>query len=129
MTTIQFVIQHYEYRSYNCEGAIAIRNPEVVVVTIGPSIAQEQLPTALALGADRSILVGIYEEQSSLIGYPRAPSPPGGIIAINKDEEAPIILVAGCGLVADLFEGVLELTGLRHGQAGRCQCRAPGARL
>jgi electron transfer flavoprotein beta subunit len=39
---------------------------EVVVVSVGPSVAQEQLRTALALGADRAVLVETNEELGSL---------------------------------------------------------------
>ena len=39
---------------------------EIVVVTIGPTTAQEQLRTALALGADRAILVEHAEELNAL---------------------------------------------------------------
>ncbi|RMR99174.1 Electron transfer flavoprotein subunit beta [Pseudomonas coronafaciens pv. garcae] len=39
---------------------------EIVVVTIGPTTAQEQLRTALALGADRAVLVESAEELTSL---------------------------------------------------------------
>nr|GFD19544.1 electron transfer flavoprotein subunit beta, mitochondrial [Tanacetum cinerariifolium] len=39
---------------------------EIVVVSIGPTTAQEQLRTALALGADRAILVESADELTSL---------------------------------------------------------------
>ncbi|MGV8844522.1 MAG: electron transfer flavoprotein subunit beta/FixA family protein [Pseudomonas sp.] len=39
---------------------------EIVVVSIGPTTAQEQLRTALALGADRAILVETSDELTSL---------------------------------------------------------------
>ena len=39
---------------------------EIVVVSVGPTTAQEQLRTALALGADRAILVESNEELNSL---------------------------------------------------------------
>ncbi len=39
---------------------------EIVVVSIGPSQSQEQLRTALALGADRAVLVETAEELGSL---------------------------------------------------------------
>ena len=39
---------------------------EIVVVSVGPSAAQEQLRTALALGADRAVLVESADELNSL---------------------------------------------------------------
>ncbi|VVM96436.1 Electron transfer flavoprotein subunit beta [Pseudomonas fluorescens] len=39
---------------------------EIVVVSVGPSTAQEQLRTALALGADRAILIEAADDLSSL---------------------------------------------------------------
>ncbi|AJQ47013.1 electron transfer flavoprotein subunit beta/FixA family protein [Pseudomonas putida] len=39
---------------------------EIVVVSVGPPVAQEQLRTALALGADRAILVEAADELNSL---------------------------------------------------------------
>jgi len=39
---------------------------EIVVVSIGPKVAQEQIRTALALGADRGILIETEEEVQSL---------------------------------------------------------------
>jgi len=39
---------------------------EVIVVTVGPATAQEQLRTALALGADRAVLIESAEELGSL---------------------------------------------------------------
>ncbi len=39
---------------------------EIVVVSVGPATAQEQLRTALALGADRGVLVESAEELTSL---------------------------------------------------------------
>jgi electron transfer flavoprotein beta subunit len=39
---------------------------EIIVVTVGPATAQEQLRTALALGADRAILVEHAEDLTSL---------------------------------------------------------------
>ncbi|MBI7546292.1 electron transfer flavoprotein subunit beta/FixA family protein, partial [Pseudomonas aeruginosa] len=38
---------------------------EIVVVSIGPTAAQEQLRTALALGADRAILVEAVKEEGA----------------------------------------------------------------
>jgi len=60
---------------------------EIVAVAIGPKVAQEQLRTALALGADRAILVENDEEVQPL-----------GVAKILKaivDEEQPGLVLLG----------------------------------
>ena len=60
---------------------------EVVAVTVGPKAAQEQLRTALALGADRGILVETEEDVQPL-----------GIAKVLKaimDKEQPEIVITG----------------------------------
>jgi electron transfer flavoprotein beta subunit len=60
---------------------------EIVVVTVGPTAAQEQLRTALALGADRAILVESNEEVQPL-----------AIAKILKgivDQEKPELIILG----------------------------------
>lgn len=60
---------------------------EIIVVTVGPSAAQEQLRTALALGADRAILIEHTEELSSL-----------GVAKLLKavvDKEQPQLIILG----------------------------------
>ncbi|WP_017430572.1 electron transfer flavoprotein subunit beta/FixA family protein [Vreelandella jeotgali] len=60
---------------------------EIVVATVGPKSAQEQLRTALALGADRAIHVQSEERVESL----------GAAKALAKlvDEEAPELVILG----------------------------------
>ncbi|MBB1489137.1 electron transfer flavoprotein subunit beta/FixA family protein [Oceanospirillum sediminis] len=60
---------------------------EIVVVTIGPKEAQEQLRTALALGADRSILVETADKVDSL-GVAK-------ILAKVVEEEQPGLVIMG----------------------------------
>ena len=60
---------------------------EIIVVTVGPATAQEQLRTALALGADRAILIEHAEEVTSL-----------GVAKLLKavvDKEQPQLVILG----------------------------------
>ena len=60
---------------------------EIVAVTVGPKAAQEQLRTAMALGADRSILVETDEEVQPL-GIAKA-------LKAIVDEEKPELVILG----------------------------------
>ena len=60
---------------------------EIVVVSVGPKVAQEQLRTALALGADRAIQVETDEKVDSL-GVAK-------ILAKLVEEEQPGLVVLG----------------------------------
>lgn len=60
---------------------------EIVAVSIGPKTAQEQLRTALALGADRALLVETEEQLSSLAV--------AKILAKVVAEEQPQLIITG----------------------------------
>lgn len=60
---------------------------EVVVVSIGPKNAQEQLRSAMALGADRGILIETEEELSSLAV--------AKLLAKVAEEEQPQVILLG----------------------------------
>ena len=60
---------------------------EIVAVSIGPKTAQEQLRTAMALGADRSILVETDEDVQPL-GIAKA-------LKAIVDEEKPELVILG----------------------------------
>lgn len=60
---------------------------EVVVVSIGPQAAQEQIRTALALGADRGILIQTDEEIQSLAA--------AKLLKAVVDKEQPKLVILG----------------------------------
>jgi len=60
---------------------------EVVVVSVGPNAAQEQLRTALALGADRAILVESADELNSLAV--------AKLLKAVVDKEQPQLIILG----------------------------------
>lgn len=60
---------------------------EIVVVSIGPKVAQEQIRTALALGADRGILIETDEEVQSLQA--------AKLLKAVVDEEQPQLVILG----------------------------------
>ena len=60
---------------------------EVLVVSVGPAAAQEQLRTALALGADRAVLVETAEELGSLAV--------AKLLKAVVDREQPQLIVTG----------------------------------
>jgi electron transfer flavoprotein beta subunit len=65
---------------------------EIVVVTVGPTVAQEQLRTALALGADRAILVEADDVQPLAVAK---------VIKAIADAEKPELVIFGKQAIDD----------------------------
>jgi len=84
---------------------------EIVAVSIGPKAAQEQLRTAMALGADRSILVETDEDVQPL-GIAKA-------LKAIVDEEKPELVILGKQAIDDdnnqTGQMLAALTGMPQG--------------
>ena len=84
---------------------------EIVAVSIGPKAAQEQLRTAMALGADRSILVETVEEIQPL-GIAKA-------LKAIVEEEKPEMVILGKQAIDDdnnqTGQMLAALTGMPQG--------------
>ncbi|SFP64411.1 electron transfer flavoprotein beta subunit [Geopseudomonas sagittaria] len=94
---------------------------EIVVVSVGPATAQEQLRTALALGADRAVLVESAEELSSLavakllkavVDREQPQLVITGKQAIDSDNnQTGQMLAALCGFAQGTFASRVEVAG------------------
>lgn len=84
---------------------------EIVAVSVGPKASQEQLRTAMALGADRSILVETDEETQPL-GISKA-------LKAIVDEEKPDLVILGKQAIDDdnnqTGQMLAALTGMPQG--------------
>lgn len=109
---VEFIINPYD--EYATEEAIRLKEAhggEVIVVAVGPDRTESALRTALALGADRAILVN----DESLFGDEYKTSQV--LAAVVKDLNADVIL--GGNVAVDSGAGqvavrVAELLGINH---------------
>ena len=76
---------------------------EVIAVTIGPKVCQEQLRTALAMGADRAIHVQTDEEIQPLTG--------ARILKALADKEEPKIVLLGKQAIDDDNNQTAQMLG------------------
>ena len=83
---------------------------EIVAVTVGPKEAQEQIRTALALGADRGILIEASNVQS--LGVAK-------LLKAVVDEEKPELVILGKQAIDDDN----NQTGQMLAEIGRASCR------
>lgn len=110
----EFIINPYD--EYAIEEAIQLRDAhggEVTVVTIGEEEAEKQLRTALAMGADKAVLISVEDDLDEIDEFTAA-----GILAeYLKDKEADIILagnVAIDGGSGQVGPRVAELLGINY---------------
>ncbi|MBT2582465.1 electron transfer flavoprotein subunit beta/FixA family protein [Planococcus sp. ISL-109] len=110
----EFIINPYD--EYAIEEAITVRDAhggEVTVVTIGDEEAEKQLRTALAMGADKAVLINTEDDVEELDQFTSA-----YILAeYLKDKEADLILagnVAIDGGSGQVGPRVADLLGINY---------------
>jgi len=110
----EFIINPYD--EYAIEEAIKVRDEhggEVTVVTIGGEDAEKQLRTALAMGADKAVLINTEEDLDELDQLSAAKI----VAEYLKDKEADLILagnVAIDGGSGQVGPRVAEILGINY---------------
>ena len=110
----EFIINPYD--EYAIEEAIQIRDAhegEVTVLTIGDEEAEKQLRTALAMGADKAVLINTEDDLDEMDEYTSAKI----IAEYLKDKEVDLILagnVAIDGGSGQVGPRVAELLGINY---------------
>lgn len=91
----EFIINPYD--EYAIEEAIQVRDQhggEVTVVTIGNEDAEKELRTALAMGADKAVLINIEDDVENRDQYTTAKV----LAEYLKDKEADLILAGNVAI-------------------------------
>lgn len=91
----EFIINPYD--EYAVEEAIQIRDEhggEVTVVTVGSEESEKQLRTALAMGADKAVLINIEDDLEEVDQYTTAKI----LAAYLKDKDADLILAGNVAI-------------------------------
>ncbi|MFC5587739.1 electron transfer flavoprotein subunit beta/FixA family protein [Sporosarcina soli] len=110
----EFIINPYD--EYAIEEAIQIRDAnggEVTVITIGDDEAEKQLRTALAMGANKAVLINVEDDLEELDEYTSAKI----LAQYLKDKEVDLILagnVAIDGGSGQVGPRVAELLGINY---------------
>ena len=108
----EFIINPYD--EYAVEEAIVVRDAhggEVTVVSVGSEEAEKQLRTALAMGADKAVLINIEDDVEDGDQYTTSKV----IAEYLKDKEADLIIAgnvaidSGSGQVGPRVAEILEI--------------------
>jgi electron transfer flavoprotein beta subunit len=113
-SNVEYVLNTFD--EYGVEEAIRLKEAgkaeEVVVVSVGSEDAQKELRTALAMGADRAILVKADEDELDTLGVAK-------LLAAVVEKESPDLVIMGKLSVDSennqVGQMLAELTGMPQG--------------